>query len=429
MTGRTESGVAPGSPVSLLETRGVALAVLVGLVLRVILTTVIHHWDAVPSTYDDAIYVGISKALIETGRLDTHFPVGFPLFLAPFLMLGSSAFAAIRAAHVLLGLLTIVLVSRIAAVLYGNRAALIAALLTSAYPPLVYMTGRIMSETLFITILMASIYQFLLADHPSIKRTACASALFGLASLVRSNLILMVPIIPLWILMQLGTSLRTRLVNAAICGTIIVTILMLPGIYFLASRGEFIPFATNGGQTLYGANNPLADGGWVQVEDHPELLASIPSEVHHSPAAYSKAQQHLALKWIRENPRAFLSLLLKKFANAWIPGLQSSETTSQSNLAAVVLTISYALLLICAIAGRVLMKPARRDGILLSVLVTYTVMSLVFFGGPRYGLVCAPILIVYAAALVARIFGAAEHGWPSSLTVKIKANERRKSIG
>jgi hypothetical protein len=181
---------------------------------------------------------------------------------------------------------------------------------------------------------------------------------------------------------------------------------MLPGIFFLASKGEFVPFATNGGQTLYGANNPLADGEWVQVEDHPELLASIPSEVRRSPAAYSKAQQHLALQWIRENPMAFLTLLPKKFANAWIPGMQRAMTISQSTLAATVLVICYAFLLLCAIAGRVLVKPARRDGILLSVLVTYTVMSLIFFGGPRYALTCAPILVVYAAGLLAQILGA-----------------------
>jgi 4-amino-4-deoxy-L-arabinose transferase-like glycosyltransferase len=409
MTGRTEFGAAPASLVSLFERHGVALAVVVGLILRVALVTVIHHWDAVPSSGDDFVYVAITRALIETGRLETHYPVGFPLFLSPFLMLGTGAFSAIRAAHVLLGLVTIVLVARIAALLYGKRAGVIAALLISVYPPLIYMTGRIMSETLFIAILMASIHQFLLADHEqTIKRSALASALFGLASLVRSNLILMVPFIPLWFLMRLGTSLRARLVNGAVCAVVIVTILILPGIYFLGSKGEFIPFATNSGQTFYGANNPLADGGWVQVEDHPELLASIPPDVRRSPVAYSKAQQALGFKWIRENPQAFLSLLPKKFANAWIPGLQSSETTSQSKLATIVLVMSYALLLLCAIAGRILVRPARRDGILLSVLVSYTVMSLVFYGNPRIGLFCAPILVVYTAGLLAQILGAAE---------------------
>ena len=388
------------------ERHGVVLAVLVGLVARVVLTTVIHHWDAISPSFDadDTLYIGIAKALVETGRLDTfHFPVGYPLFLAPFLKFGSGAIPAVRAAQVLLGLLTIVLVSRIAAILYGNRAGVIAAWLTALYPPLTYMTGRIMSETLFIALLMLSIYQFLLSDRDkNVRRSALAAALFGLASLVKSNYIAMLAFVPLWYLGQRGTSLRARLFTGFVCTTVAVIILMLPGLYFLSSKGEFIPFATNAGQTFYGANNPLADGGWIQVLDHPELLASIPPETRLSAAAFSKAQQNLGVKWIRENPGAFLRLLPKKFGNAWIPGFQTSETTSRSKLADVVLAVSLALVLLGAIAGRVLVRPARRDGILLSVLVTYTVMSLVFFGGPRYNLICAPVLIVYAAAWAAK---------------------------
>lgn len=413
MSERTESKTAPGSLAGIFERHGVALAVLVGLVGRVVLITAIFHWDAVsvPFSSDDTLYIAISKVLAETGHLDTyHFPVGYPLFLAPFLKLGSGALPAVRVAQVLLGLLTIVLVSRIAAMLYGDRAGVIAAWLTALYPPLLYMTGRIMSETLFITLLMLSIYQFLLSDRDqSIRRSALAAAAFGLASLVRSNLIAMLAFVPLWNLAQRGSSLRARLLTATVSAAVAVAILMLPGLYFLSSKGEFIPFATNAGQTFYGANNPLADGGWVQVDDHPELLASIPPEARRSAAAYSKAEQHLGVKWIRENPGAFLGLLPKKFANAWIPGFQTSETTTRSKLAAVVLAVSLALLLLGAIVGRVLVKPARRDGILLSVLATYTIMSLAFYGNPRIGLFCAPVLIVYAAAWVARMLPGRRH--------------------
>jgi 4-amino-4-deoxy-L-arabinose transferase-like glycosyltransferase len=407
VSGLTESQAAPGSLAGVFERHGVALAVLVGLVARVVLTTVIHHWGAVsvPFVSDDTMYVDLAKALVQTGRIDTHhFPVGYPLFLAPFMKLGSGAFPAIRITQVLLGLLTIVLVSRIAAMLYGNRAGVIAAWLTALYPPLIYMTGRIMSETLFIALLMLSIYQFLLSDRDqSLRRSALAAALFGLASLVRSNLIAMLAFVPVWYLAQRGATLRTRLITAAVCTVVAGTILMLPGLYFLSSRGEFIPFATNAGGTFYGANNPLSDGGWVQYEDHPELLASIPPEAcRSSEVACNNALQQLGVKWIRENPGAFLSLLPKKFGNAWLPGFQSSQIVARSKLAAVVLAVSLALLLLAAIAGRVLVKPVRRDGILLSVLATYTVMSLAFYGNPRIGLFCAPVLIVYAAAGVAR---------------------------
>jgi hypothetical protein len=271
--------------------------------------------------------------------------------------------------------------------------------MTALYPPLAYMTGRIMSETLFITLLVVSLNQLMVADRDrSIRRSVLASALFGAASLVRSNLIAMLAIMPLWCLKRPGSGLRSRFLAAAACTSIAIAILMLPGLYFLWERGEFIALATNSGQTFYGANNSLADGGWVQVEDYPEMLASIPREVRRSPVAYSKAQQNLGVQWIKQHPGAFLKLLPKKFANAWIPGLQTSETT-KSKLAAGILAVSLGLLLVGAIAGRVLVRPEVRDGMLLSVLAVYTAMSLVFYGNPRIGLFCAPVLIVYAAGL------------------------------
>lgn len=119
------------------------------------------------------------------------------------------------------------------------------------------------------------------------------------------------------------------------------------------------------------------------------------------------------MQWIRENPGRFLRLLPRKFGNAWIPGLQKSETTSRSRIATLVFAVSSGLLIVAAIAGRVMVRPAQRDGILMAVLVTYTLMSLVFYGNPRIGLFCAPILIIYVSSWkwftikeIASLFGA-----------------------
>jgi 4-amino-4-deoxy-L-arabinose transferase-like glycosyltransferase len=382
----------------------VALAVGAGLVARVGLTTALFDWNEVATTSDDAIYAHLARTLLETGRLVSHhFPVGFPLFVALLLKGGGGSFAIIRVAHIVIGLLAIVVVSRIAHRLYGPRAGLVAAWMTALYPPLVYMTGRILSETLFIAILVLSLDRFLLGDRDDRAwPSALAGGLFALASLVRSNLVPMLPFVPLWPLSRPGAPLRARLGAAFLCLAVMGGILVLPGFYFLATTGVFIPFATNAGQTFYGANNPLADGGWVQVEDHPELLKSVPASVRTSATAYSQAQFRLGLQWIRANPGPFLRLLPRKFGNAWIPGFHQSETTSGSRVASLVFSLSAGILLVGAITGRVMVRPAQRDGILLAVLVTYTLMSLVFYGNPRIGLFCAPILIVYASSWFAR---------------------------
>jgi hypothetical protein len=259
-----------------------------------------------------------------------------------------------------------------------------------------------MSETLFIAILVLSLHALLLFDrHGRAVDGALASGLFALACLVRSNLLPMILFLPLSLFSRPGANLRARMFGAVIGTAVAGCVLVLPGFYFLATTGRFLPFATNAGLTFYGANNPLADGGWVDVREHPELLEPIPTSVRASAPVFSRAMSSVGVRWIRDNPQAFLRLLPRKLANAWIPGLQKSMTTSKSRLASLVFPLSSGLLLTGAIVGRLKVQPAQRDGILMAVLVTYTLMSLVFYGNPRIGLCCAPILIVYASSLSA----------------------------
>jgi len=333
--------------------------------------------------------------------------VGYPLFLGVILAATGGSFTAVRLVQALLGLLTIVLSSRVAGLLYGGKAAVVTAWLVALYPPLVYMNGRIMSETLFIALLMSSLLLFLRSDRDENVKTlyGLAGALFGLACLVRSNLLPMVPLIPAVLLAGSRGAFPKKLRGTALSMATLGAVLITPGLYFLATQGKFVPFATNAGATFYGANNLLADGGWIQVEDHPELLRDIAPEARASATAYSRALFGLGFRWIQENPGDFVLLLPKKLANAWLPGFQSSELTSSSRATFVLQAFSLGFVLLGAIAGRLLTQPRQRDGILLAVLGTYTFMSLVFYGNPRIGLFCAPVLIVYTSALLAGVSG------------------------
>jgi len=381
------------------------LALIAGALARILLITAVFDWSEAPTRSDDLTYRQIAESLLEDGRLATHhFPVGYPLFLGVILAATGGSYIAVRVVQVLLGVLTIAVASRIARLLYGEEAGAITAWLMALYPPLLYLTGRIMSETLFIALLMSSILFFLNSDRDRASSLLGPAAfLFGLACLVRSNLVLMIPAIPGWLLLRPGGALAKKLLNAGLVTGTLGAVLISPGLYFWATQGEFVPFATNAGQTFYGANNPLADGGWVQVEDHPELLREISPDVRRSNTTYSRAQYRLGFGWIQRNPRDFLRLLPKKLANAWIPGFQRAEFTSSSRVAFIVQACSLGFVLVGAIAGRLLVRPRQRDCLLLAVLGTYTVMSLVFYGNPRIGLFCAPILIVYAAALIGHL--------------------------
>jgi 4-amino-4-deoxy-L-arabinose transferase-like glycosyltransferase len=377
--------------------------------VRVALTTALFDWSGVPTSSDDGQYAALARTVLDTGRIPHHhFPVGYPLFVAAVLRLAGGDFAAVRAVQAVLGAATVLLVAGMARRLYGRGAAVTAAWMVALYPPLAYMAGRVMSETLFIFLLGASLVALLSAEESGgVGRQVAGVGLFAVASLVRSNLVLLLPAIVLWPLRRSG-SLRARLAAAVLSGAVGGAVLLSPGAYFLVTRGEFLPLATNAGQTFYGANNPLADGGWILVEDHPELVQDIPAADRDWSTRYSRAQYRLGFRWIREHPRDFLLRLLpRKLLNAWIPGLQRSEVLSASRLASAVLLLSHGLVLLAAVIGRWRVRPRLDDGPLLGVLIVYTVMSLIFYGNPRIGLFCAPVLIVYAAS------------WASSLGARL----------
>jgi hypothetical protein len=65
-----------------------------------------------------------------------------------------------------------------------------------------------------------------------------------------------------------------------------------------------------------------------------------------------------------------------------------------------VLGLCFGVVVLAAIVGRLRVKPAERDGLLLAILATYTAMSLIFYGNPRIGLFCSPSLIVYASSII-----------------------------
>lgn len=382
--------------------RSTLAAIVLGAALRIAVITFFFGWDTIPTANDDGDYHRIAQGILRNGQIPTHhFPVGYPLFLAASLSLSGGSYVAVRVLQLILGALTVGVISRLTHRLYGRTAAEIAAWLTAVYPPLVYMTGRIMSETLFIFLLFSGLFLWIEADRlRSSGKAMVAAALIATSCLVRSNLLLLPLLIPLWQLVSWPRQ-RAALLRGLVLPTVLTAlILLLPGIYFLVAHGSFMPTATNSGKTFYGANNSLVQGGWVSVDLHPELLRELEPEARTSESSYNRGLWKLGFRWIREHPGEFLGLLPYKLANAWVPGMQSSKLVSSNRVASLALMLSFGSLLVLGFLGILFARPAARDGLLLGVLGIYTFMSLVFYGNPRIGLFCAPVLIVYAAGLL-----------------------------
>lgn len=416
MSGETNSRL----PLTLSARTTIVIALAVGCLARILAVSYAFDWNAPPLFGDGITYVQFAGTLASTGVLASHHhPVGYPLFLGAVFASFGKSFALVRSIQIVAGLVTILATAAVARRLWGETASVISAWGMAVYPPLLYMTGRIMSETLFLCLLTVSLHLWLEWEaRGGRNRSVWAGAFLALAFLFRSNLLPLAAFVPIWQMHRNRARARRPMEGVLLSLVVMVLILAAPGAYFLGTQGEFAPLPTNSGKTFIGANNPQANGGWVSIDQHPELVASLPPQTEMSEAAYSRALTSLGVRWIRDNPGDFLALLPRKLANAWVPGMQRSGVTDESSRAALVLTLSYGALSLLALAGVLTARrPRAPDGLMLGVLVVYTVVSLAFYGNPRLGLVCAPILIVYGAAFVARhlpdywktVSGADEH--------------------
>jgi 4-amino-4-deoxy-L-arabinose transferase-like glycosyltransferase len=202
-------------------------ALLVGLALRLWL------WGNLPRTgmiSDEGEYLSAASWLAHgygfdwyQGYLWTRAPL-YPLFLAAHLRIFGDTLTPIYATQTLLSMVNVVLVYGLARYLADGRASDnplatarisisgLASLLMALYLPFATYSQMLLSETLFITLLLGGFLALARAtsdwkidDRGTIATVgqssiAVAGALFGLAALTRSITLLFLPIVALWLL-------------------------------------------------------------------------------------------------------------------------------------------------------------------------------------------------------------------------------------
>src|SRR5438876_299648 len=129
-------------------------------------------------------------------------PPGYPYFLAGVYVLSGDSIDAARVVQALLGTLTVALIGFIALRLFGPRPAMVALWLAAVYPPLVLSSFTLISEAVFLPLVLGALALALhLRGSPRLgwRGAAAVGLLVGLAVLVRSvSAVLLLPLaIPL----------------------------------------------------------------------------------------------------------------------------------------------------------------------------------------------------------------------------------------
>jgi 4-amino-4-deoxy-L-arabinose transferase-like glycosyltransferase len=406
--------------------RLVAAALVVGLAAR--LAFALLYWQGKPLTHDEQEYLALALNLAAGrgyARELPGLPAGptvevfsraplYPYVLAAWFAatghstarLPPSVPASIQVLQALWSLLTIYLVSRLAARAAGPTAGVVAAWLAALYPPLVWNGAYALSESLYSPLVLGCAWiAGLILDRPDAhpdpadpRRAFLAGGLAGVAALARSAALVYVPLVAAWLVWRR----RWRLAAGLVLGA-----MMIVGPWALRNtlvHGRLIVVAADGGITFWTGNHRWAIGEGDMAAnprikaDHAEFRGRLE---HLSPEAREPYYYAAAFDYIRDHPGAWLALLMRKAVYTWVPFGPSYTLHSPRYFWASVL--SYLPLLLLAAAGvpRLLRSPWRPRA--LGLLVASSVLvCLVFFPQERFRLpVIDPALCVAAAAWIA----------------------------
>lgn len=289
------------------DARWLLWMILLGLALRLLW---IALFPATPKS-DGATYLYLAGRLqagapYEADGTRAYWPPGYPLFLVPWLYLPLASQAAVILSNLALFSATTWVTFRLASQAGGALAARLATLMLTLWPTYVANSGLPEKENLAILLLPLAFWLYLCGrgkDHLVHGKTLAAGLVLGAAALVQ-------PAIQLFFTVFLAYELATRssMRQASLALGLLVLGMGLAIAPWTARNilvlGKPVLIATNGGDVLYRANNPLATGGWtargeVDLAQYDELTRS-------------REGVRLAKEWIVGHPADFVRLSLWK---------------------------------------------------------------------------------------------------------------------
>jgi len=326
-------------------------------------------------------------------------PPLYPYFLAAVMALGGSSSFTLMAAHALLGAATALLTYGMAWRVYPSSA-WVAATIVALYPTLVIYTGLVLSENLYIPLLLAVVLalQSIESARGGLLWSALAGALGGLTALARSAALLLAPAGAF----LLGPPSARRRAGRALIATCAAALIVAPWTYrnyrFL---GAFIPIDTNAGFNLMVGNNPRATG-----QLRLDVLRDLEREhfTGKEELERHRAGLQVARDFVLRHPLRWLALAPRKLG--YLVGLEGRELLWAYShgyfgaiqpwslrLCLVTVLAGFPLLFLSALLGAAL----RPDRTLLLVILYTAVLHVATFGESRFHLPLVPPLAVFAA--------------------------------
>lgn len=292
-----------------------------------------------PLMYDEWGWA-LARGEGPVGRVFFQDPL-YAYFLAAVYSVFGHRYLPVAAIQLLLGALVAPLSYMAARPWFGRPAACVAGVVSALYVPAIYYDGLVLKTSLGLFLVAALLASLSLAvRRRSPLLWGVAGVVLGLGCLTRGNLVLLVPVVAVWALVDTPSGaderigLRGRLIDPArwsVVGALLLgcALVLIPtALRNRAVGSEWVLTTSNAGQNFYIGNNPLNDTGEYQrlpfVDPNPkyeerdfarEASRRLRREV--GVRETSRFWSSEALSWIRSDPKGWARLTWLKLRAYW----------------------------------------------------------------------------------------------------------------
>ena len=331
---------------------------------------------------------------------------GYPIILAATYFIFGYSRIPIALVQLLADLASCVLVFAIGRKLISEKVGIVAAWIFALFPIQILYVPHVMTETLFTTIFLATIW-LSLQDYLTAKKSVVIGLLVGAGILIRSTAL----ILPLVIYIHRwkgGEEAKKGLRSLSIIG-IMALLVVSPWLIRNLVQFERFSLTSNGGVNFWMGSHAGATGSYSYPQNNP--LTTVQNEFERSDLGV-----RLGLEFIRSHPFEYAEVVAKKFVRFFSPDYwlmmtleykpewafapNASTIFSQfSPFDILLLHLPYAAVLFMGVFGLVCGRPEDERGEFLFrlLILSWLLVHLVVVADARYRFPIMPVFFLSAA--------------------------------
>ncbi len=396
----------------------IAFIIILNFLAKILLLAVMGPGS--PPVDDGVDYYEIAKNLAGSLEFSGVFGITsarapmYPFFLGLLFALSGGNITAIRILQILLSLLIFPLLYRfLKKIGTGKQVAITALGLYALYPAFIYLPYRLLTENLFILLLM--LFSLVFIRYRNIKDCIFCGVLSGLLALTRPMFLLYPFFSLVYLFFHREKSLRRTVRDFSIISVFMLVTIMPWTIRNYKLWGGFCLITTNSGNTIMINNNdflfdikgPAPQNRVFRMEKlHPDFMPGTELWESMNELERDRELQKRTFDWIRNNPVSFIRLIPVKLWSFWHYSQNPQTPEIKKSVQDIGSALSYLVLLPFMFYGflisfRFMRFPDQLYPV--SLLALFLCTTIIFGGSLRFRLPFDLFLIIWASMGISHI--------------------------